>query len=104
MQKLLYQPILDCFKEHFPDSIPFGNSTGSGISVRSDKGIEFEIAIFKYIPEQNHFTLTLTYRLVTNSLTNTREYFELFESMAEVIEKKYKVKVIFICPYKKPKG
>jgi len=103
MQILDFQPMLKYFKENFPYSIPFGNSTGSGISIRSERTIESEVAIFKYIPEQNHFTLTLAYKLVKNPHTNTRETFELLEKAAKLVEKNCSVEILYISPYAKPK-
>jgi len=97
------QPMLKCFREHFSYSIPFGNSTGSGISIRSGPTIESEVAIFNYIPQQNHFTLTLTYKLVKNSSTNKKKTFELLESIAKAIEKNCSVEIVYISPYAKPK-
>jgi len=104
MDKIDFQPMLKHFREDFPDSISFGNSTGAGISIRSGPTIESELAIFKYIPEQDHFTLTLTHRLVKNPSTNTRKNFESLENVAKDIEKKCFVKVKYICPYAIPKA
>jgi hypothetical protein len=102
MIKLDFQPMLWYFKEHFPYSIPFGNSTGAGISIRSGSTIESEVAIFKYIPEQDHFTLTLAYKLVKNPSTNTKETFELLEKIAKAVEDNCNVEIVYISPYAKP--
>lgn len=105
MKSLEFQPMLKYFREHFPDSIAFGNSTGAGISVRcGGRTIEFEVAIFKYIPEQAHFNLTVAYRLVKNPSTNTMATFDNLEKIAEEIEKNCSVKIVYINPYAKPQA
>jgi hypothetical protein len=103
MEKIDFKPMLECFREDFPFSISFGNSTAAGISIRSGPTIESEVAILKYIPEQNHFTLTLTYKLVKNPSTNTRGNFESLEKTAKEVEKNCSVKIIFLNTYAKPK-
>jgi hypothetical protein len=103
MVKIDFQPMLKYFREDFPYSIPFGNSTGSGISVRSGPGIESEVAIFTYIPQQDHFTLTLTYKLVKNPSTNTKQTFDVLERLAKQVEENCSVSVVYISPYAKPK-
>jgi hypothetical protein len=103
MKLLDFQPMLKYFREDFPYSIPFGNSTGAGISIRSGPTIESEVAIFKYIPEQDHFTLTLAYKLVKNESTNTKKTFEFLEKIAEEVEKNCSVKIVYVAPYAKPK-
>lgn len=103
MVKLDFQPMLRYFREDYPDSIAFGNSTGAGISIRYGPGIESELAIFKYIPEQDHFTLTLTHRLVKNPSTNNKENFDSFDRLAKQVEENCHVQVVLISPYAKPK-
>lgn len=93
------------FNKSFPDSVAFGNSTGAGISIRSGPNkIDSEVAILKYVPEKEHFTLTLTNRLVKNPSTNTRENFEHIEEIAKEVERECSVSIVFLSPYDKPRA
>jgi hypothetical protein len=103
MKVLDFQPMLKYFRESFPFSIPFGNSTGAGISIRSDHTIESELAILKYIEAQDHFTLTVTYRLVNNRITNTKQMFDTLKKIAKDIENNCSVQIVFVVPYAEPK-
>ena len=102
MRVVDFQPMLRYFREKFPDSISFSNSIGSGISIRYGPTIEFEIAILKYIEEQDHITLKITHRLVKNLDTNTSENFDFFEGVGRKIEKDSGVKVVLVNAYNKP--
>jgi hypothetical protein len=102
MRVLDLQPMLRYFREKFSDSIAFANSTGSGISIRYGPSIECEIAIFQYVPQQDHFTLTPTHRLVKNPSTNTPENFDILEKTGQRIEETCSVRVVFVRAYNKP--
>ncbi len=104
MEILHLRSLLQYFPKDFECSVSFGNSTGSGISIRTGPSIYFEVAILKFVPEQNHFTFTYCYRLVTNPATNNQETFDKLEALAKTIEEKSSMKVVLIESYNRPKA
>jgi hypothetical protein len=104
MKIIHLRSLLQYFPEDLRYSVSFGNSTGSGISIRVGQGIESEIAILKFIPEQNNFTFTYCYRLVNNPVTNNAETFDKLEALAKTIEEKSGLKVVLIESYTRPRA